>query len=285
MLINLKSLFETYISKSQAVAAFNVGNIEMIKAVFDTVKIEKKPVVIQVFWRVFEEGTGAYLAEAIKFAANKIDLPIVLQLDHCINMSQLAEAIELGFTSLMVDGSALNFEDNISMIFDAKKLIRSYKKEGEISIEAELGGIPVASIEMEKQDFSFTDKEEAVRFSKLTKVDALAISYGSAHGIYKRKPELNFELLKNISGSIDTPLVLHGGTGLSDGDIRTSIKFGIKKVNISTELQKYYIDKIKEESLKNNGNYIPLDILLKPVKEGLKDIVSSKIKLIESIQY
>jgi len=284
VLINLKSLFESYVKKSQAVAAFNVGNIEMIKVIFDVAKLEKKPVIIQVFRRVFEDGTGAYLAEAIKYAANKTDLPVVLQLDHCINMSQLAEAIELGFTSLMVDGSALNFEDNISMILDAKNLIKSYKKEGEISVEAELGGIPIASIEMDKQDFNFTDKEEAVRFLKLTKVDALAISFGSAHGLYKRKPELNFELLKSISSSVNTPLVLHGGTGLSDDDIRTSIKFGIKKVNISTELQKYYVDKIKEESSRNNGNYVPLDILLKPVKEGLKDIVRSKIQLIEFFQ-
>lgn len=282
MLVNLKDIFEDNKGSSQAIAAFNIANIDMIRAVMDAAIAEKKPVVIQIFRRLLDDSTGEYLAEIIKYMAKDINIPIVLHLDHGINMIQIKKAIEYGFTSVMVDGSDLDFEGNIVLVKEAKKLIALYGCEGKISLEAELGSIPCAANLDYSKNLVFTDPVKAEEFVKLTNINALAIAFGTAHGIYTKKPELNFKLIKEIAKRIKIPLVMHGGTGLSDKDIKKSIESGIKKVNVATELQKFYINEIKEAGIKNNGKFVPLDVLTKPIRENLMKLIRSKIKTISS---
>lgn len=277
MLVNLKDIFNKYLEDYQAVAAFNVVNIDMLKAVIAAAELEKKPVVIQVLKRIFEDDICEYLVSTIKFAIRKSEIPMALHLDHATNISQIKKAVELGFSSVMIDGSFLNHNENVSLVLEAKQIIKPHK----ISIEAELGGILPASISRKEMEVMFTDPEEVTMFIKDTYgVDALAVAIGTAHGLYAEKPEINFKLLKQITEKNSVPIVLHGGTGVSDEDIKKVITMGVKKVNIGTELQKFYIDGFKKAVDKNEDKFIPLDILLKPVRNDLMELIRSKIKLI-----
>lgn len=281
MLDSLNNVMEKYYTgKSGAIAAFNVANIDMVRAVINAGELEGKPVVVQVFRRLFEDETCEYVAETVKYAARKTSIPVILHLDHGIDISHIKKALELGFTSVMVDGSNLEFNKNISLVLEAKEVINEFKNENKISIEAELGGIPSACGLNSGDNSMFTDPLQVKEFIDRVKVDAIAVSFGSAHGLYIEKPRLDFELLRKITQQTKIPLVLHGGTGLPDRDIKRSVKLGIKKVNIASELQKYYAVRFKEEEMKNERRFIPLDILTRPIREELTDLIRDKIRLI-----
>jgi fructose-bisphosphate aldolase class II len=252
----------------------------MIRAVVDAAYLEKKPVVIQIHRRLLDDKMGEYLSEIIKYIAEDIDIPIVLHLDHGVDLIQIRKALDYEFTSVMIDGSALSFDENVLLVKKTRELIDLYGLGNKVSIEGELGGIPSAMGYGSSDNYKFTDPDEAEAFVKLTNIDALAIAFGTAHGIYTSKPKLNFELLKEISKRVNTPLVLHGGTGISNECIIKSIKYGIKKVNIATELQKFYIDGIVDAQTKSSGSFLPWDILTRQVRDNLTDLIRSKIKLV-----
>jgi len=280
VLVNLKKIFSYLGNDLKAIAALNVSNIDMVRAVVEAANMENKPVIIQVFRRLIDDGAGDYLSEVIKYICAKAEIPFVLHLDHGLKIEQIKKALDCGFTSVMVDGSALEFEKNVALVMEAKEIIKSYKLEREVSIEGELGGIPLAEDAGIEKNRLFTDPEKAEEFVKLTGIDALAIAFGTAHGFYLTRPELNFDLLREISKRVEVPLVLHGGTGLSDEDIKKSIRYGIKKVNIATELQKFYIDGLVKSEIENKGKFIPLDVLTRPVREKLIELIRTKIRLV-----
>lgn len=280
MLVNLREIFDKYKNDFKAIAAFNVANTDMVRAVVDAACLEGKPVVIQVFRRLLDDKTGEYLSEIIKYIVKDIDIPMVLHLDHAIDLIQIRKALDYGFTSVMIDGSVLDFNDNVSLTKETKKLIDSYGFEDRISVEAEIGGIPPASGDSSINNYELTDPEQAEEFVKLTNIDAMAVAFGTAHGIYTKKPELDFNLLKAISKRVKVPLVLHGGTGLSPDVIKKAIKSGIKKVNVATELQKFYIDEIVKKQIENKSKFMPLDIMIKPIRDNLMNLIRLKIKMI-----
>lgn len=279
MLVSLKDIFNKYLGEKQAVAAFNIANIDMLRAVIVAAEKENKPVVIQIFRRMLEYDIIDYLLIVAKFAIERTEIPIALHLDHAINISQIKKAINLGFSSVMIDGSLLNYEDNVSLVLETKKITKPY----EISIEAELGGIAPASSTITEREAMFTDPNKAAMFIKdINGVDALAVAIGTAHGIYTEEPKINFNLLKRIITNISVPIVLHGGTGIHNEDIKKVINIGVRKVNIGTELQKFYVDCFQRIIAKNKNNFVPLDVLLKPVREDLTELIRSKIKTISS---
>jgi ketose-bisphosphate aldolase len=280
VLTDLKKIFSYLGNDLKAIAAFNVVNIDMVRAVLEAASLENKPVIIQIFRRMIDDGAGEYLSEVVQHICKKIDIPVVLHLDHGIKIKQIKKALDYGFTSVMIDGSLLEFNKNVAIVRQTKEIIKSYGLEKKVSVEGELGGIPLAEDLDINNSMVLSDPSKVEEFVRLTDIDALAIAFGTAHGFYLKKPELNFELLKEINRRVETPLVLHGGTGLSDEDIRRSIKYGIKKVNIATELQKFYIDEIVKSEIKNDGKFLPLDVLAKPVRERLTELVRTKIRMV-----
>ena len=165
-------------------------------------------------------------------AAKRAKVPVVMHYDHGLTFDKCMEALKLGFSSVMFDGSLADGDSNTSATREIVKIAHSFGA----SVEGEIGHVGNADVGDEEHADMYTTPEEAEEFVKATGVDALAVAIGTAHGVYKSKPRLNIERLKEIREKIDTPLVLHGGSGLSDDDFRDTVKNGIAKVNIFTDL-------------------------------------------------
>lgn len=231
-------------AKGYAVPAFNIHNLETIQAVVNGAVEQKSPVMIAATPGTLKHAGIKNIVSLVKNAAEDNDIPIALHVDHCIDYDVIASCIECGFTSVMIDASHLPYEENIAL---TKKVVELAHK-ASVCVEAELGKIGGVEddIEVSEKDAAYTVPDEALDFVKRTKIDTLAIAIGTAHGLYKGKPELDFVRLKEIAEIIDIPLVLHGASGVDAEDVRKAISLGICKVNIATELKIPFADAIKE---------------------------------------
>lgn len=254
--------------EKKAVAAFNVANLETLLSVFKAAEQEKSPIIIQVYQRLFNDERAALIAAMTARLAEKSDIPVVLHLDHGASVEQIKKAIDIGYTSVMIDGSQLSFADNIALTSEAVKIAH----QAGVSIEAEIGHVPFGGGEIE-----LSTAAEAVDFVKKTNVDALAISIGTAHGFYKKEPVLDIERASEIGKSIAIPLVLHGGTGVPDEQLKKAIACGVAKINIATELQSMFLRGIAAEMEKNGDKFIPLDLYFKSVEEKITAYAKAKI--------
>jgi len=272
-LITLKQALAIAEKEGIAIGAFNIGNYESLKAVIDTAAEENLPVIIQIFNRLFNDTKARDMAALVKDMAKYVDIPVVLHLDHGKTYEQVEKAVSYGFTSVMIDGSELPMEENIAL---TQKVVALAHLNG-ISVEAELGKVlPKDSTEVSN---FLTVPEEAKYFAEVTHIDALAVAIGTAHGFYKETPVIDIERLKVINSLIDIPIVLHGGTGTPDDDVKKSIQNGIRKINIATELHKTYIDGIILQAEIHKSKFSPIDVFNVPVYELMKEIVRSKIRL------
>lgn len=203
--------------------------------------------------------------------------PIALHLDHCKSFEHIVQAIRAGFTSVMYDGSNLSFEENIK---ETKKIV-SIAHSVNVSVEAELGGISLGdrSNEEEREQI-YTDPNEAEIFVKETGVDALAVSIGTVHGMYKGEPKIDIGVLKSIASRIDIPLVLHGGSGTPENIIKECIRNGICKINVNTEISAYTVDKIKE-ALRSDKDYHLSKISILEI-EYIKEVVEKYMNMFYS---
>jgi len=256
-----------------AIGAFNIANYESCKAVFDGAEELGMPVIIQIFHRLFNDDKARDMAEMVKSMAKRVKIPVVLHLDHGRTILQVRQAIEYGFTSVMIDGSELPLQDNINLT----KEVVSIAKGSNVSVEAELGHV-LPKDSNEKASF-LTLPEDTKSFVEQTSVDALAIAIGTAHGHYKGTPKLDLERLKKIHSIVDVPLVLHGGSYTPEGDVSKTISYGIRKVNIATELHQVYIDEIALQSAKYKDKFTAIDIYMQPVYEKMKELVMHKINV------
>lgn len=225
-----------------AVGAFNVENMEMVKAVIQAAQELRAPVIVQTTpSTVSYGGLKTYFAN-VKAAAEEASIPVALHLDHGSSFDLAVKAIREGYTSIMIDGSQYSFEENINL---TKKVVE-VAKANDIPVEAELGKVGGKEDDLEvKADFN-TNPEEAKEFVKRTGISSIAVAIGTAHGFYSGTPVLDKDRLFAIRDRVDIPIVLHGGSGLSDEDIRDCIERGICKVNFATELRVAYTDGIKE---------------------------------------
>lgn len=240
-LVSSKPLLQKAREQGYAVGAFNVFNMESVKAVIAAAERERSPVLIQV-WSGLDGFVGLdVLAAIVRCEAKKASVPVALHLDHGMSPEHAAKGIRCGFTSLMIDGSSLPLEDNIAL---TRQVVRIAHAVG-IPVEGEIGhvGGEEGGESGETDDMVETDVREAVEFFERSGVDSLAVSIGTSHGRYKHEPSLNIGLLAQIAERVPVPLVLHGSSYTPEPMIREAIRHGIAKINVATELNDAVIDK------------------------------------------
>lgn len=232
MLVNLNDVLKKAQEEKYAVGLFNTTDSDMLEAVIAAAEELNSPVVIGTAEVLLPYGELQLIAPSVIAAAKRAKVPVVVHYDHGLTFDRCMEALKLGFSSVMFDGSAKDYETNLKETCEIVKIAHSFGA----SVEGEIGHVGNAMDGDEDVTDMYTTPEEARAYIEATGVDALAVAIGSAHGVYKKKPMLNIERLKEIRAEIDTPLVLHGGSGLSDDDFKTTIREGIAKVNIFTDL-------------------------------------------------
>ncbi|MBR2346389.1 MAG: class II fructose-bisphosphate aldolase [Clostridia bacterium] len=231
MLVNLKDVLIPAQKGGYAVGLFNTTDTDMLEGVLAAAEELRAPVIIGTAEVLLPFGELKLIAPSVRAAAERATVPVVLHYDHGLTVERCIEALDLGFTSIMFDGSAGDADANIEL---TRKVVEMCHARG-VTVEGEIGHVGSADVEGD-QDNNYTTPEEAKAFVEATGVDALAVAIGTAHGAYKHKPCLDLNRLAEIRSTIDTPLVLHGGSGLTDDDFRNTIKNGIAKVNIFTDL-------------------------------------------------
>ena len=276
MLVSGKELFQAAKTGGYAVGAFNVNNMEIIQAIIEAAEEENSPVFLQASQGGIKYAGIEYIAGLAKIAAEKAKVPVALNLDHGTSFTQVVQCIRHGFSAVMIDGSQHPFEENIAL---TQKAVEVAHPNG-VSVEAELGKIGGVEddIVVDAAHATFTDPQEAAEFVERTHVDALAIAIGTAHGVYKGEPKLDFERLAQIAAATPVPLVLHGASGVSDEAIRKAVPHGICKINIDTELRVAF-SKAVQEVVTSNPKEIDPRKLLGPAREAMKEVVRAKMRL------
>lgn len=230
MLVNMKELLADAQKGNYAVGSFSVANMEMVLGVLQAAEELKAPVILQIAEVRLKQSPLELIGPLMVAAAKNAKTPVAVHFDHGKNVEKISQALELGFTSVMFDGSHLPLDENIEMTKQVMALAAPYGA----AVEAEIGCVGGSEDGSEDIAINCTKPQDAVRFEKETKVDALAIAIGNAHGNYKSTPHLRFDILAEVNEKTSTPLVLHGGTGISPDDFVRCSKTGIKKINIAT---------------------------------------------------
>ena len=232
MLVNLNEVLKKAQKGKYAVGLFNTTDTDMLQAVIEAAEESNSPVILGTAEVLLPYGELKLIAPSVIAAAKRAKVPVVVHYDHGLTFDRCIEALKLGFSSVMFDGSAKPYEQNIAETREMVKIAHAFGA----TVEGEIGHVGEAAKEDNLLTDMYTTPEEAKAYLEATGVDALAVAIGSAHGVYKKKPMLNIERLKEISGAVKVPLVLHGGSGLSDDDFKNTIRNGIAKVNIFTDL-------------------------------------------------
>lgn len=230
MLVNLNEVLCNAQKKKYAVGLFNTIDTTMLQAAIEAAEECRSPLIIGTAEILLPYGELSLLSPSMVAAAKNARVPVVVHYDHGLTFARCMEALKHGFSSIMYDGSTASREDNIECTSKIVKIAHAFGA----SVEAELGHVGEADAAGDHD--SLTTAEEAYHFTTATGADALAVSIGTAHGVYKQKPKLDFGRLKEIRAEVNTPLVLHGGSGLSDEDFKKCIECGIAKINIFTDL-------------------------------------------------
>jgi fructose-bisphosphate aldolase class II len=301
MLVANKELLLSAKQNAYAVGAFNINNLETVLAVSEAAVEEKSPIIIAVTPSAIKYAGLTYLAKIVTTAAESAQVPMSLHLDHGENFETVSKCIGAGFTSVMIDGSFLKFEENIALTKRVVDLAHSKR----VSVEAELGRLAgVEESTVEEKDAILTDPNVAKEFVEKTGVDALAVAIGTSHGAYKFKaePELDFKRLEIIKEKVRIPLVLHGASsvpqwivekaskygaelagakGIPEEHIKKAISMGIAKINIDTDLRLAFTATVREVLANSPKEFDPRKIL-GPAKEAMKEIAKSKMRLFGS---
>lgn len=243
-----KELQKAYEGK-YAVPAFNFDNYEIAKGIIEAAEEENSPVIMMVTESAAKYMGLEYVYDIGQFIVNNSKIPVVLHWDHGFDINLVKKACEEGFTSVMLDASKETINKNIGM---TKEVVEYAKKYG-TDVESEIGHVGGKEDDCNSKNEGYTTVEEAVNFEKETGIDALAIAVGTAHGVYKGKPELQFNLIDEINKATKTPLVLHGSSGVPLDDLKKAIGLGITKVNIGTDLKIAFAEGL-QTWFKNNIN-------------------------------
>lgn len=262
-----------------AVPAFNIHNLETIQTVVEAAVELKSPVILAATPGTMNYAGRAYIQALAETAAKLHDIPIALHLDHHETYESIIESLELGTRSVMIDGSMKSFEDNIAI---TKKVVSTAHEYG-ATVEAELGKLVGQEDDLivDEKDGAYTDPDAAVEFVERTGIDSLAVAIGTAHGLYKNEPKLDFERLEKIRSLVDIPLVLHGASGISKEDVQKCIELGCTKVNISTELKIPFSTGLREYLIANPDATDPRKYM-NPAKATMKETVMDKIRMCKS---
>ena len=298
-LVTSKEMFEKAYKEKYAIGAFNVNNMEIIQGIIEAAKIEQSPLILQVSAGARKYASHIYLMKLVEAALEDSGLPICLHLDHGEDFEICKACVDGGFSSVMVDGSRLPFEENIAL---TKKVVEYAHARG-VVVEGELGRLAGVedAVKVNTKDATYTDPDQAVEFVERTGVDSLAIAIGTSHGAYKFKgdPELDFARLEKISNMLPNfPLVLHGAStvlpefvskcnefggeikgakGVPEEMLLQAGKLGVCKINIDTDLRLAMTASIREHLVNNPGDFDPRQYL-KPARSAIQSMVQHKIK-------
>ena len=274
MLVNLNDVLKKAQKEKYAVGLFNTTDTDMLQAAIEAAEEMNSPIIIGTAEVLLPYGDLDLIAPSVVAAAKRAKVPVVVHYDHGLTYANCVRALRLGFSSIMFDGSAGDYETNIAQTREIVKLAHEFGA----TVEGEIGHVGLADNEAAMAEDTYTTVEEATKFLADTGVDALAIAIGTAHGPYKSKPKLSIERLKEIAGATDVPLVLHGGSGLSDEDFRSTIANGIAKMNIFTDLCLAGTNSVIDSGAKGIG-YLEMRNLK---KDAIKEAVKAKIRLFGS---
>ena len=288
MLVRMDEILKKAKKERYGVAAPNVYNDISVKACYETADKLKSPIILDCAGLDVLEET----ADIVRFYERKYpNVVAALNLDHGGSFEEIMHAIKYGFTSVMIDRSTLEFDDNVKEVKEVVKIAHA----ADVSVEAELGHVGQGFEYEETRDAGLTKKEDALKYIELTGVDCLAVAVGTSHGTYKGTPHLEFELLDELNRAIDIPLVLHGGSGTGDENLKKAVETGIQKVNLFTDLSTAalnsmvkYLDfdwgSVKQDGSKGEFGNLKANLcdISVAAKEGFSDLLEHYIKLFGS---
>ncbi|RLI29522.1 class II fructose-1,6-bisphosphate aldolase [Candidatus Bathyarchaeota archaeon] len=301
MLVTNNEVLVPAMKNGYAVGAFNISNLESLQAIVEAALEERSPLIIAATPSTIKYAGLDNIVLLVRNAAKRLPLPASLHLDHGKDLETVKKCVDAGFTSVMIDGSHLKFEENVAI---TRKAVEIAHKKG-VSVEAELGRLAgIEETAVEEREAFLTDPEAARRFVEETGVDALAVAIGTSHGAYKFKgePKLDFERLKAIRRNLDIPLVLHGASsvpqhiiekatrygaklkgakGIPEEHIKKAISLGISKINIDTDLRLAFTAAVRETLTVSPEIFDPRKIL-GPARQAMKEVVKSKMRLFGS---
>lgn len=278
-LVSSTAMLQTARENGYAVGAFNVHTLEMLQAVVEAAEETKSPLIIQTTVGTVKHLGADYLAAAASVAARRSHVPIALHLDHCTDFGTIMQCIRAGYTSVMIDASNSPFEENVQQ---TGRIVEIASAIG-INVEAELGRVGGVEddIDVSDNDAFMADPEQCAKFVELTGVPTLAPAIGTAHGIYKGEPNIDFARIEKISSVVSVPLVLHGGSGIPEEMIKRCISLGMAKVNVATELRIVFSNVIESVFQQSPGENDPRKYMA-PAKEALKKAAKEKLALFGS---
>lgn len=278
-LLSTTSMLEKARQDKHGIVAFNVHSFDSIFWVLEAAAELKSPVILQTTVGTVKSLGAKNIVEVVKAAVEHYNIPVGLHLDHCTDFEVIKEAIRAGYTSVMIDASMHSFEENVARTKQVVELAKSLN----VNVEAELGKVGGVEddIVVDEADAQKAVPEECSKFVQMTGVPTLAPAIGTAHGIYKGKPDIDFERIAEISALVEVPLVLHGGSAVPDEDVRRCVSLGMSKVNVSTELKNAYSEAILQHFKENPDSLDPRAYLQK-AKEAAKEMAKSKIVMVGS---
>ncbi|EEV40247.1 ketose-bisphosphate aldolase [Enterococcus casseliflavus EC20] len=281
MLVSGKEILSVAKEQGFAVPAFNAGSGQLLNAVMTACEELQSPVMIAIHPDELSFLTDSFVSQ-VKYLANHSKVPVCIHLDHGASYEQVIHAIQLGFTSVMIDASHLPYDENVAI---SKKVVETAHVVG-VSVEAELGTIGDTgnTVEGGVSEVIYTDPKVAQDFIEKTGVDSLAVAIGTAHGIYPKNidPKLRLDILEEIEALTDLPLVLHGGSSNPDEEIRKAVTMGINKINISSDIKIVFASRLREILNSGNSEIREPNVLFPSCMEATKQVAIEKIKLFKS---
>ncbi|WP_054955083.1 class II fructose-1,6-bisphosphate aldolase [Paenibacillus dakarensis] len=275
-LVSSTPLLQTARSGGYCIGAFNVHTLEMLQAVVEAAEETQSPLIIQSTVGTVKHLGPDYIAKAALVASERSSVPIALHLDHCSDFNVIMQCIRAGYTSVMIDASHETFDVNVAK---TKQVVEAANAIG-VNVEAELGRVGGVEddIIVDDEHALLADPDDCARFVELTGVHTLAPAIGTAHGIYKGEPNIDFDRIQKIASKVSIPLVLHGGSGIPEEQVRRCVAAGMSKMNVATELRIVFSNAIKEVFNQNPEENDPRKYMV-PAKEALKKAAIEKMRL------
>jgi ketose-bisphosphate aldolase len=279
-LVTLKEILMKTQKDGYAVGGFNFNGYEDAQGMVNGAAEKHSPIILMASMSSCKYIGLKQVVGMVRGMAEAVNIPVCLHLDHATDIEYIKTAIKEGFTSVMIDASALDYESNIRDSGAVVKFAKNYR----CSVEAELGkvGGKEDQIKVDDRTATFTDPADVPRFVDETGIDALAIAFGSVHGFYKSEPKLDFDRLEKILALTNCPLVLHGGTGIPENDFRKCVKMGMGKINVGTEFKKAFSDTIRRMCAELPESQFDPKKYMQPVKDICAEIVKGKIDIFGS---
>lgn len=272
MLVSFKQILDMAEKGGYCIPAFNVYNIETARGVINAAEEMKSPVILQFYSRLVTSGVANDVAPVVLDLAQRSSVPVCFHLDHGAGEKEVIRSLRMGMTGIMIDASTLSFEENIK---ETKKIVEMCDYVG-VGVEGELGHIGKAADGEENAVAEYTHPEEAEQYVKETGVIALAVMVGTAHGRYKKAPVLDIERIKEIKKRTNIALVLHGGSGVPDEQIKMAIEAGVRKMNFSTDLCYSFLDACRAR----DKNIVGIDLFMTEPIKAVEDFAKSKIEVL-----